>query len=124
MNMLTAIKIAQTAAKKRIDFPTRPGVTFFSGQDIWLFEARSDTKVCDQCRSYESQAEAMGGLNGNFIRALFPWLSRIDENTIGGPGEGGDGLVHPNCRCRLIRYIGDPEDRVLAQKSLSESHEG
>ena len=96
-------------AKKRIDFPQRPGTTYFSAKDIWLYDARADFKVCDVCLGYQRMSDSMGGFQGNFIRALFPWLTILDENTIGGPGDGGDGLAHPNCRCRLIRFIGEPE---------------
>ena len=84
-------------AKKRIDFPVAPGVTFFSIKDIWLYQLDEIPTTCDICRAYEDLASAMGGLNGNFIRALFPYLTILDENTIGGPGEGGNGLSHPNC---------------------------
>lgn len=105
-------------AKKRIDFPQRPKTTYFSGQDIWLYDARADFKVCPICLGYADQASSMGGFNGNYIRGLFPYLVILDENSIGGPGSGGDGLAHPNCRCRLIRFIGNPEDSTPAQKAL------
>jgi len=111
-------KHRQQEATKRIDFPTRSGVTFFSGKDIWLFDPREDNITCDLCRSYADLASAMGGINGNMIRALFPYLAILDENTIGGMGENGRGLVHKWCRCRLRRFIGDPADSVPAQKAL------
>jgi len=114
--------IRAVEAQKRRDFPTRPGVTFFSGKDIWLYDPREDTITCQQCLAYADMASSMGGLNGNFIRALFPYLVILDEDEIGGPGEGGDGLVHPNCRCRLHRFIGDPEDSVAAQSSIFGKH--
>jgi len=121
--MLSAIEAVKHVidlqkAKKRIDFETRPGVTFFSGQDIWLYDPREDNITCEDCRNYADMAASMGGFNGNMIRSLFPWLMILDENTIGGQGEGGDGLVHPNCRCRLIRYVGDPKESVSAQAAL------
>lgn len=89
-------------AKRRIDQPQRPGVTYFSVYDVWLFQAVMDTKVCTLCRHYEIANE----WNGNVLRSEFPYLTILDENTIGGPGPDGDGLVHPNCRCRLVRKIG------------------
>jgi len=70
--------------------------------DVWLFQAVMDTRVCDLCRKYETANE----WNGNGLRSEFPYLRILDENTIGGPGSDGDGLVHPNCRCRLVRSIG------------------
>lgn len=112
--------IRETAAKSRIDFPVTKGTTFFSSQDVWLYEALADQKVCPVCQNYEEMAGQMGGFSGNFLRSLFPWLVILDEDTIGGPGNGGDGLSHPNCRCRLNRYIGDPNKAILGQKHLSE----
>ena len=106
-------------AKKRIDFPTRPGTTFFSGQDIWLYDARYDIKTCPVCLGYVELASSMGGINGNYLRSLFPYLTILDEDTIGGPGNGGDGLSHPNCRCRMTRYVGDPDEALLAQKAVT-----
>jgi hypothetical protein len=46
---------------------------------------------------------------GNELRTLFPFHVILDLEMIGSPGVGGDGLVHPNCRCRLERvmYWGD-----------------
>ena len=111
--------LRENAAKKRIDFPVPKGLTFFSSEDVWLYEALADTKVCPDCQNYEDMASQMGGFSGNFLRSLFPWLTVLDTGTIGGPGNGGDGLVHPNCRCRLVRYIGDPDKAVLGQKHMS-----
>ena len=109
MSQLTSEQIAVVAAviafegaKKRIPVGQRPGVTYFSMYDTWLFDATLDSKVCDLCRYYEEWGE----IRGDLLRTEFPFLVILDENTIGGPGVGGDGLVHPNCRCRLIRKIG------------------
>lgn len=80
-------------------------VTYFSENDVWLFNARSDTKVCEMCRL----AEEIGEFRGNNLRMNFPNLVILDENTIGGPEPDGKGLVHPNCRCFLTRFIGETE---------------
>jgi len=84
--------------------------TFFSAHDIWLFQAvysptPKGNPTCPLCRNYEMMSDNMGGFQGNFIRALFPYLTYLDDNTLGGPEAGGDGLVHPNCRCKLVRKL-------------------
>jgi len=102
---------AVNKAKRRIareDY--RPGVTFFSAHDTWLYQAvyaptPKGNPTCPLCRNYEMMSDNMGGFQGNFIRALFPYLTILDENTIGGPDPSGDGLVHPNCRCKLVRKL-------------------
>lgn len=82
-------------AKTRIDLPLRLGVTFFSENDVWLFDATLDTKVCPLCRA----ADEISQFRGNNLRMNFPYLEIIDENTI-------EPNVHPNCRCVLKRVIG------------------
>ena len=120
MCQLCAVKAVQAVqkAEARIWFTPRPGTTFFSGNDIWLYQINEIPTTCEDCKGYEDMASGMGGLNGNTVRSLFPYLMILDNNTIGGQGEGGKGLAHPNCGCRLIRYLGDPEDRVVAQSHV------
>ena len=105
-------------AEARIWFTPRKDTTFFSGNDIWLYDPREDNITCNICRNIADQAAGMGGFNGNSLRALFPWLQIIDQDTIGGQGVMGRGLSHPNCRCLLNRYVDDPKDRSSAQKHL------
>ena len=95
-----AIETVEGAQKRRL-FPTRYGVTFFSIHDVWLYNAVMDSKVCLICRGHE----ATGEFRGNHLRARFPYLVIIDENTIGGPEPDGGGLAHPNCRCYLTRKL-------------------
>ena len=99
---VVAAVIAFEGAKKWIPPDQRSGVTYFSMWDTWLFQARSDTKVCDLCRHYETWGE----IRGDQLRTEFPYLVILDEDTIGGPEPDGGGLVHPNCRCFLTRKIG------------------
>ena len=98
MSLLVREVVAAVAAvreaKKRVDFPTRYGVTFFSVHDIWLWQSQLDAKVCPVCDGHEDRGE----FRGNHLRAQFPYLELIDENTI-YPN------AHPNCRCRLVRKI-------------------
>ena len=91
-------------ALKRRPEPQRRAVTYFSIEDVWLFQARSDTKVCPVCLALEDEYE----FPGNHLRGRFPYLQILDMNTIGGSGPGGTGLVHPNCRCYLVRLL-EPE---------------
>jgi hypothetical protein len=95
--IIDAVKAVEEA-KKRLDFPLRSGVTFFSQRDIWIFQAQADSKTCPSCNG----AEDVSRWYGNHLRLFFPYLEIIDENTIYPH-------VHPNCRCRLVRYIGAPE---------------
>lgn len=103
---VVAVIAVEEGAKKRIDFPQRSGVTYYSENDIWLFDARSDTKVCNRCRMYQRWSDVMGGIRGNLLRTEFPYHVILDEITIGGPEPDGGGLVHPNCRCVLKRLMG------------------
>lgn len=115
-DVLSAVEaVERFEAQKRIDIPTRSGVTFFSGKDIWLYDIREDDVTCEICRNIADQASLMGGFNGNTIRALFPFLEIIDENTIKAHSHMPR---DDNCRCLLLRYVGVPEDRVPAQKHL------
>lgn len=96
IQVVRAVQLVEGAQKRR-DFPTRPGVTFFSIQDMWLYHGVTDTKICPVCRAFELEYE----FRGNHLRATFPYLELIDENTV-------KANVHPNCRCYLRRYLGDP----------------
>lgn len=100
VRVVQSVQALQKARQRKI--PTRPGVTFFSENDVWVYDARADTKVCPTCRI----AETIEHFRGNNLRINFPNLVILDENTIGGPEPGGGGLVHPNCRCFLHRVIG------------------
>lgn len=105
--MIRAVEaVLAVKARQRIETPQIPNVTYFSENDVWLFNARSDTKVCPTCRA----AETIEHFRGNNLRINFPNLVILDENTIGGPEPDGGGLVHPNCRCFLNRVIGVVEE--------------
>ena len=101
-------------AKLRKDFPTRSGVTFFSVHDIWTWQARGD--ACPLCDPLDGQQ-----FTGQHIRAKYPYLIVLDENTLGGQGylgggKAGAGLRHPNCRCILVRRLDKPEDEPEPKK--------
>lgn len=68
--------------------------TFYSMYDLWLYQAVMDTRVCELCSKYE-QSEYW---RGDQLRTEFPYHEIMDENTI-------HALVHPNCRCYLVRYV-------------------
>lgn len=71
--------------------------TFFAETDYWLFVAVDDTKLCWVCFALSIR----GNYKGSEIRAKFPYLTILDEDTIMAN-------VHPNCRCQLRRFkIGE-----------------
>lgn len=76
----------------------RLGVTFFSEEDVWIFDATLDNRTCVLCRT----AEEIREFRGNNLRVNFPYLEIIDMNTI-YPN------VHPNCRCVLRRLLHEYE---------------
>ena len=77
---------------RKSEFPA--GTTFFSENDLWLFQETLDTRVCELCRT----AAQIGIFRGNNLRVNFPYLEIVDVNTI-YPN------VHPNCRCVLHRIL-------------------
>jgi len=89
--------ISIVKAVQRIPKP-RTGITFFSENDVWLYQAVMDTKVCPVC----TVAEKIEQFRGNNLRINFPYLEILDVNTI-------QANVHPNCRCLLVRVIGATE---------------
>ena len=103
MSQLTSRKLAVLGAiiaheaKKRIP-PDLKG-PFFGEYDLWMYDAVLDNKLCLDCLENEANPRFLGGE----LRTKFPYMVVLDENTIGGPEPNGDGLVHPNCRCRLRR---------------------
>ena len=101
-----AVQAAQATekARRRIPEDTPKVITFYSERDEWLFNAVFDNRVCTLCLAHENKI-----YRGNELRNLFPEHVILDIEMIGGPGVGGDGLIHPNCRCRLERvaYWGD-----------------
>ena len=96
VQVVRAVQMVEGALKRRT-FPTRYGVTYFSILDVWLYYGVTDSKICPVCRGHE----LIGEFRGNHLRSTFPYLEIIDEGTI-------KVNVHPNCRCYLSRYIGDP----------------
>ena len=101
IDVVEAVKAVQRIQPEHRHQPGEK-TTFYSKHDIWLYDARMDSKVCPKCRYYEE----IGQFLGNHIRLIFPNHKIQDVNTIGGPEPDGGGLVHPNCRCLLVRKIG------------------
>lgn len=93
-------------AKRRVSkLYSDRGITFFGYYDEWRYEAVEDDKICPICRGH---AFSNLILPGSAIRGIWSYLTILDVNMIGGPGLGGNGLCHPNCRCRLHRQF--PEE--------------
>ena len=99
---LQLIKIVKAVdAVKRRPVKAPANITFFSEEDVWVFQEVIDTKVCEICRT----AARIEQFRGNNLRMNFPYLVILNMNEIGGGELDGNGLVHPNCRCRLVRVL-------------------
>ena len=95
-------------ALKRIPKPLEhPELTYFSENDIWIFDTEAiRTTGVGPCRLCDT-ADRISRFRGNNLRMNFPNLVILGQNTIGGPEADGGGLVHPHCRCLLVRLIGE-----------------
>ena len=100
-NCISIVEVIQAVegAKKRKDFPLRPGVTFFSILDVWLYQAVMDERLCLICDRHDD----VGEYRGHHLRVRFPYLEIIDENTIKAHAHMPR---DDNCRCFLVRQIG------------------
>ena len=78
-------------------------VTFFSSQDVWVFIPSWDAKQCDACGEI---ALGVPEHTGDSLRGTFPYLEIRDADTI-------DALVHPNCRCILVRFGEFSKTKVM-----------
>ena len=67
-------------------------VSFYGEYDVWRYEPKWDTKLCEECMSYSLKEYFWG----KHLRELFEYHKILDANTI-------QVLVHPNCRCELHR---------------------
>lgn len=94
-NIISVVEAVKAVESQRIDIARRYGVTFFSEQDVWLFQEVPDERLCSVCR----MAATIEQFRGNNLRMNFPYWEIIDENMI-------KANVHPNCRCFLVRQIG------------------
>lgn len=68
--------------------------TFWSRQDIWLYVEIGDDRLCPVCHA--NAALEGGAYEGHHLRAYFPYLEILDEDTL-------KVNEHPNCRCVLVR---------------------
>jgi len=100
-------------SKQRIP-PELKDFTFFSEHDLWLFDALGDPSVrCELCDHHNGNV-----FPGRTIRFAWAYLQILDMNLIGGPAPGGDGMVHPNCKCRLHRMPSDWTPPVSPKKPV------
>ena len=103
--MRTPVIRAVEAVKAVQRIPEGATQSFFGKYDVWRYEGIADEKLCEQCLKHVLQFYFLG----NELRGNFPYLAILDANTIGGSEPDGDGLVHPNCRCRLHRVTSSHE---------------
>lgn len=87
-----AIAVAVHEAKKH-KIPSWKNIVFFGKHTLWHYHEKSDDRLCPECRFYATKPAYFG----DAIRAFFPYLMIMDENTIRVN-------VHPNCRCILKRF--------------------
>lgn len=83
-------------ARQRIPLTVDTGITYFSELDQWFFRAISDDRICDSCTELDGSI-----LVGSVLRTGLPYMEILDEDTIRA-------LVHPNCRCLLLRLTKTP----------------
>ena len=103
MDVIAVVEAVKAVQRIQFEHRHEPGrtATFFSVHDVWLYDARADTKVCSACRANEDYSDAHGGFKGDHLRAHFPFLEIMDVGTIAAN-------VHPNCRCLLNRKMDVP----------------
>jgi len=89
IDIVRAVTVVQEAIKRK---PLGLDISFFSQYDLWIYHAVLDDRLCLTCLDNEKTPRIFG----NELRAKFPYLEIIDENTI-------NAKVHPNCRCLLTR---------------------
>jgi hypothetical protein len=108
MQALEAVQLVQAVekAKQRIPAEHR-GPTYYSSEDVWLYEQSEHPNMCDECASYNLENFA-----GSDLRSMFPWHEVIDENFIYPK-------VHPHCFCGLVRLypVESPGDEVYVVAS-------
>ena len=95
-----ALAVAAVESMQRKPEPLRH-LSFFGKYDLWMYDAVLDNRLCNVCLGHEKHPRYFGSQ----LRVLFPHLMILDENIIGGPEPNGNGLAHPNCRCRLHRVV-------------------
>lgn len=96
LQVIEVVKVVKATQRKPEKYRR---LTFFSRYDLWMYDAKIDNKLCLDCL----ENEATPYYFGTDLRSKWPHLRILDENTIGGEQPSGDGLEHPNCRCRLRR---------------------
>ena len=103
LDVLDAVEAVQAVEKLWKPQVYRDDVTFFSSQDIWVFIPSWDAKQCDVCGEY---ALGTPEYTGDKLRSIFPYLEIDDDATI-------HAMVHPNCRCILIRFSEYSKVKVM-----------
>jgi len=113
MQAVQAIRIIKTAkdALRRIPESLKH-IIFFGLHDRWAYSSVDDNVRCKVCTALQQRSPFHGT---SLRKEVASWLAAtmiiLDAYTIGGPDAGGNGMMHPNCRCRLrretpLRYKG------------------
>lgn len=94
-SIVNVVKAVQAVRESKTRIYVDTPLTFFSEYDEWLYVEISDDRLCKTCDINANKMEG-GVYTGNHLRAYFPYLEILDENTI-------KVNEHPNCRCILVR---------------------
>lgn len=117
MQALKAIRVIRAIgdAAKRIPENLKH-LIFFGEFEEWGYSSKDDERRCLVCQSLQGNSPFRGT---NLRLQVAGWLAArmtvLSPYVIGGPDENGDGMMHPNCRCRLnrltpLRYKGKKEE--------------
>lgn len=89
---LQAVQLIQLTQKAKQRIPVElQGPTYYSENDVWLYEQSEHPNMCEECEGYNLET-----FTGTELRKEFPWHEIIDINFIYPK-------VHPHCFCGLVR---------------------
>lgn len=86
------VQLVQLTQKAKQRIPAElQGPTYYSENDVWLYEQSEHPNMCEECAGYNLET-----FTGTQLRSEFKWHEIIDINFIYPK-------VHPHCFCGLVR---------------------